>query len=295
MELNAKYGKQYVAGELSEDRGLAVTGSEIATILGQNRFETPRQCFFKKVFNVKTKDNPACAHGRASEPIAIERFQQKTGAKVFFVGFIRHPKYPWIGGTVDALAIMPDGRGVVVEVKCPLTRSVGDYVPAHYMGQVQTYMAITELDCLFVQWKPAYTTPKTKQQRPEKLMITSVKRDPGFFDGSLPVLWQFWSNVCAYREGRLPLAEPAAHVIWMAWNTYRNIAAVRNEDVARRNKETDLALRLCCAEWKLRRLPFVGVVEDVLAEMHQNKPEMPTLIEPIVVISAFAAPKRIDQ
>lgn len=50
VELVKKYGKNYVAGELSLERGAALTGSEIPTICGENRFEDAKSCFFTKVY-----------------------------------------------------------------------------------------------------------------------------------------------------------------------------------------------------------------------------------------------------
>lgn len=57
VELVKKYGKKYVAGELSADRGLALTGSEIPTICSENRFEDASTCFFNKLYGTLPNNN----------------------------------------------------------------------------------------------------------------------------------------------------------------------------------------------------------------------------------------------
>jgi putative phage-type endonuclease len=219
VELVRRYGRKYANGELNfAERGRAMTGSEIPAICGENRFETPSSIFFKKAFDVRSPDNPAMAHGRATEPIAIAKFKERTGAKVFYVGFMRHARYDFLGGTFDALAILPSGEGVMVEVKCPFSRSIGTTVPPYYIGQVQTYLAIAGLDrCMFVQYKPAFSTPKKGLHRPENLSITSVQMDPAYVSDRMPKLWTFWKKLCGFRRGVLPTAPAAASIIQCAW------------------------------------------------------------------------------
>lgn len=147
---------------------------------------------FKKSLKLRSVDTEATLHGRHYEPTAISKFCEKTGAKVELSGkdseYKKHSVYSWLGGTVDGIATFPDGKRMILEVKCPLTRSIKDgAIPIHYIGQVcclitfilktlkqvQTYMFIYDMDCcVFVQYRPAGV------RRPEQLQITYITRDP---------------------------------------------------------------------------------------------------------------------
>ena len=279
VELVKRYGKGYVAGELSADRALTVTGSEVPTICGENMFETSNAAYFKKVFNVKMPDNEYTLHGRLNEPKAINVFRTKTGAKVFFVTFMRDETYNFLAGTFDALAIMPDGEGALVEVKCPARRSISDRIPEHYIGQVQTYLQICQLPvCLFTQYKPAYVTPARKYQRPAKMIITRVARDPAYIQKRMFIIWDFYLRVRCFREGKLPMCPSAVTAIKAVWRWHRGrMGYVRS--------------RLLVAEFRRIRLMYDGVSEAVEVEMNLQRPFTPVLTEPLVVVLDLEVPK----
>jgi putative phage-type endonuclease len=261
VELVKKYGRKYANGELNHvERGKAMTGSEIPAICGENRFETPNSTFFKKAFNVRTPDSPAMLHGRNTEPIAINKFKQRTRAKVFYVEFMRHPEYDFLGGTFDALAILPSGEGALVEVKCPHTRSIGSTIPYYYMGQVQTYLDIAGLDlCMFVQYKLPYVTGKLKLCRPENLSIISVFKDARYIPDRMITLWTFWKRLCAFREGVLPTANSAATLIQICWKMHHDNRFIRDE------------LKEHVAEFKMMRMVHAGMSEATSEMMERSQ------------------------
>lgn len=272
VDLVRKYGRGYANGELDfARRGMALTGSEIPTICGENRFERPNAVLFRKAFDVRSPDSEATMHGRKYEPIAISKFRAQTGAMVFYVGFMKHEEYDFIGGTFDALAIMPSGEGVLVEVKCPFSRGISPVVPEHYVGQVQSYLEIAGLEtCMFVQYKPAYTTPERKMHRPEKLIVTPVARDRSYFGTRMPVLWEFWKRLRAFREGVLPTADAAARAIQMTWkHGPKSAKAV-----------------LSCVRYRWKRRAYDGVSEATLGELEKTRPRMPRVpLPPGTVLS----------
>jgi hypothetical protein len=265
IELAKKYGKPYVPGELSTDREAALTGSEIPSILGENRFETKQGCFFKKAFGVRISDNEALRHGRANEPVAVRKLKELWKAKVYFVDFIRSEKYPFLGGTPDCLAILPDGEGVLVEIKCPLKRSFGDYVPPQYVGQVQTYLELTDLpSALFVQFKPSFRTPVRGFARDEKFVVTTVPRDRYYMALALPVLWDFWKALCHFKQEKLPIVALAATAIKRAWKAHKVPSA-----------KSRLGFVLCCCSLSYEREARSDLPALVDFELDSNKPEFP--------------------
>ena len=274
-ELVARYGKTYVAGELSGERETLVTGSDIPSICGENRFEKPNDKFFKKAYGVHMKDTEATLHGKHHEPIAIDKFKAKYKAEVFFVSFMRHEDHPYIGGTFDGLAILPSGEGVLLEVKCPFSRSIASgKVPEHYIGQVQTYLAIAKLDtCLFVQYKPSYVTPAKRLERPEKLIVTTIKYDPDYIKDRLYCLWDFWARIKTFKVLTHPLLNPAATVIQRAYRQYKSGSKIGQCPTGR--------LLQVIATFKSQRLSLlanVELIERVKSECKLMEPEIGPLL-----------------
>lgn len=265
----------------------------LSAICGENRFETPNAAFFKKAFDVRFGGNDATEHGKKYEPIAIAKYKKMSGAKIFFVRFMLHPEYKFLGGTFDGVAILPSGEGVLIEVKCPYTRSIGGSIPEHYVGQVQVYMEIANLDrCLFIQYKPAYVTPGRKFHRPEKLSIISVARDPGYFVTRMPILWTFFKRLCAFREGVLPTAAAAAAIIQNVWKC-KHRKSTGGKPVSA------LRATLAAIEYGRQRRMYDGVKEVVEAEMEYcQRPRMPTRAimsnTKLVVVVDSCAPQLAD-
>ena len=167
-----------------------VTGSDVPAIVGESPWQKKRSVMFKKVFDIRTPDTEATLHGKKYEPVAIAQFCYNHGAKIEYPGYVKHAKYTWLGGTVDGIATMPDGSRSVIEVKCPISRSIheGD-IPMQYVGQIQSYMEILDMDhCFFIQYKPAGV------RRKEQLIVTSVERDREYMETRLPALRRFWEE-----------------------------------------------------------------------------------------------------
>jgi hypothetical protein len=60
-------------------------------------------------------------------------YDQKTGRKTHEIGLVQHRDYPWLGASPDGIT----EDGLLVEIKCPLTRKIEAKVPKHYLPQVQ--------------------------------------------------------------------------------------------------------------------------------------------------------------
>ena len=77
--------------------------------------------------------NSATQHGQAYEQEALDRFAQETGETILDFGLLIHPDHPWLGGSPDGIT----ASGLLMEVKCPLMRKIGDgAIPHHYGPQV---------------------------------------------------------------------------------------------------------------------------------------------------------------
>lgn len=205
-----------------------VTASDVPSIVGESPWKKKRGVLFDKTFGIRQPDTAATLHGREYEPIAIKKFCDKTGAKVAYPGYVKHPVHTWFGGTVDGVATMPDGSQSVIEVKCPVSRKITDEVPAHYVGQVQSYLEILDMEkCYFVQYRPA------GPRRAEQFSIVEVARDRGYMATRLPALCRFWLDLHIHRA----YAHRIVTVIQRAWRMYlarRKLGeAIRGTMVAR--------------------------------------------------------------
>lgn len=192
---------------LDPDRINCLTGSEMASILGENPFpdQGPLDVMFKKKFHVFFEGNEATKHGQKYEPVALRKFLDRSGAKLEPSSYERSSDYPWISGTVDALVTTVDGRRAVVEIKCPLHRPIPkdgqQKYPQYYYAQMQTYMQLTDREvCLFVQYKPEMPTPKGRKMKPEQLDVCEVPRDRAYIYERLPRLKRFWDELFVWRR-----------------------------------------------------------------------------------------------
>jgi putative phage-type endonuclease len=177
---------------LDPRRDTDVTGSDVPAICGESSWGTKSSVMYKKIFKLRSPDTEATLHGKRLEPVAIRRFCETTGAKVEYPGYVKHSAYSWFGATVDGVATMPDGSRCVIEIKCPLRRKITDEVPIQYVGQVQVYLEILNMDlCLFVQYKPA------GPRKAEELCVTPVRRDRRYMAARLPSLRRFWGDMTA--------------------------------------------------------------------------------------------------
>jgi putative phage-type endonuclease len=192
-----------------------LTASDVASALGHNRYERPDDLLRKKVLKTVWSGNAATAHGTLLEPVARDLYDARYGKKSHEIGLVQHPKYPFLGGSADGIT----EDGMLIEIKCPLTRKIEDKVPKHYLPQIQLLLEILDFeDCDFIQYRPSTTKfavpfgPCTEDGAPpeqvlvdvpEIFMVTRVKRDREWFAKHLETMQKFWNGVIRARENGL--------------------------------------------------------------------------------------------
>lgn len=190
-ELIAQEYAEQRSQEWLELRENMITASDVASALGENHYESPDAFVKKKVLRTKWAGNAATAHGTLLEPIARDLYDQKYGRKSHEIGLVQHRDYPWLGASPDGVT----EDGILIEIKCPLTRKIEAKVPKHYLPQVQLQLEITDLEeCDFVQFRPA----KVEGGAPE-FVVVKVLRDREWFQRALPVLESVWRRVLKGR------------------------------------------------------------------------------------------------
>lgn len=191
--LAAEYAEQR-SQEWLDLRENMITASDVASAIGENHYETPDAFVKKKVLRTTWSGNAATAHGTLLEPIVRDLYDARTGRKSHEIGIVRHAKYPWLGGSPDGIT----EDGLLIEIKCPLTRKIEPKVPKHYWPQVQLLLEVTDLDeCDFIQYRPGNAEcvpPKT-----EEFVVVRVQRDRSWFEKNFPAMEAAWNRICKGR------------------------------------------------------------------------------------------------
>jgi len=203
MERTVLRARELIAQEYAEQRSQEwldlrenmITASDVASALGENHYESPDAFVKKKVLRTKWAGNAATAHGTLLEPVVRDLYDKKYNRKSHEVGLVQHREYPWLGASPDGIT----EDGILVEIKCPLTRKIEPNVPKHYWPQVQLQLEITDLEeCDFVQYRPA-TSEGGVVTKGEEFVVVRVHRDREWFAKALPILEAVWQRVLKGR------------------------------------------------------------------------------------------------
>lgn len=171
-----------------------ITASDVASALGENHYESTDAFVKKKVLKTKWAGNAATAHGTLLEPLVRDMYDQRYNRKSHEIGLVQHRDYPWLGASPDGVT----EDGLLIEIKCPLTRKIEPKVPKHYWPQVQLQLEITDLDeCDFIQYRPGTPT------KAEEFVVVRIQRDREWFVNNLPKMKAAWDRIVAGRKNGL--------------------------------------------------------------------------------------------
>ncbi len=203
---------QALTPEWHDVHGKILSATSMAAVRGENKYCTPARVFRQKTLRTRPfTGNYNTRWGNMHEAEAAAVYQHLTGLPlVEGIGFLIHPyrkdgeqRY---GATPDFITF----NGIIVEIKCPVQRKIGHFVPELYMAQLQMQMEVANLSTAhFVQY-----VPHTLLSDGE-LDITVVLRDPSWWAASLLIFDPFWDSVIAYfRNHGLQLGERRDDLVW---------------------------------------------------------------------------------
>lgn len=184
---------------LSPLRMDCITGSRLPAIMGLSPYTTPRGVMREMVRQhngdpEEFVDNPVTQWGRDHERDNLRAYAENQQVQLYgFQEFVRHPKYDFLGVTLDARA----GDGVV-EAKAPWR---ADYSHINdredYQEQCGLQIECTGADyCHFSVWRPD-----------RRIAISTLLPEPGWLDKRMPVIEDFMSEYWAILADP-ELAEP---------------------------------------------------------------------------------------
>ena len=79
--------------------------------------------------------------GKKYEDAALNLYKRLKNTEVYNFGLLKHPHLNWLGASPDGIT----KDGVMLEIKCPLSRKITGIPPLHYYIQVQI-----QLECAFL-------------------------------------------------------------------------------------------------------------------------------------------------
>ena len=186
-----------------EVRKLGFGGSEIATLAGQNPWDTPYALIARKLGYLPDKEetNPM-RFGKKLEPVVAQWFgEENPEYKVRKVNAVlQHPKYPFALASLDRLAVRPKVDESVLECKTTSERYLSEWkegVPSYYQLQVLWYLFVTNLDQAFI----AALVGREYIQH-------AIQKDPEIEDYLIEIAAQYW-ELLQHRELPDPDATPA--------------------------------------------------------------------------------------
>ena len=177
--------------EWLEQRRSFLTASDVAGVLGNCVFKDRKAVYGQKIGTILPEvQTQAMKHGTDNEPTARKLYEQLTGKKVIQFGLLTGSESSYfLAASVDGITT----DGVVVEIKCPYSRSiVQGEIPGYYHDQIQTQLEVTNLDV-------AHYFEYNSTSGDTNLVI--VKKDPNWMNiQTRRKLWDFWKDVEFHRK-----------------------------------------------------------------------------------------------
>ena len=140
--------------EWLEDRKRGIGGSDVATVLGLNKYKSPYQLWLEKTGQIELKDSESepAYWGNVLEEVVAKEFQERTGKKVRRRNQVfEHPLHPFLRANIDRDVV---GENAILECKTAnqffSKEWEGEEVPLSYLCQVQHYMNVLNKDYCYI-------------------------------------------------------------------------------------------------------------------------------------------------
>jgi len=192
-----------------------IGGSEVATILGLDKYNTAARLFHEKVGDYKQRreDNQGTFWGRKLEDEIAEIWEFYDGSEDGYIenfknnrvvrncrninGYVVNPKYPWLFASLDRVQNIKGGRNLltgealvteaVLEIKTLsywAAQMWADGIPISYLAQVHQYMIILETDYAEI----------AILQDGRDFRVEKIQRDDALCERIIEITRMFWEN-----------------------------------------------------------------------------------------------------
>lgn len=138
-----------------KQRRSGIGGSDVATILGLNKYNSPYQLWLDKTGQVEIEESEisdAAHFGNILEEVVAKEFAERTGKKVRRANrMFRHNQYPFLLANIDRDIV---GENAILECKTAsmylADRWEGEDIPEQYICQVQHYMNVLDREYAYI-------------------------------------------------------------------------------------------------------------------------------------------------
>jgi putative phage-type endonuclease len=196
-----------------------ITASEASVVLDCNIYQSSYDLLIKKLYQVdKEISQEATEWGNIFEPIAIQFYEFIKKEHVLSMGLVPHSIYKWLGASPDGLLL----SGKILEIKCPITRSISGDIPLPYWIQMQIQMEVCNIDtcdyleCQFYQYKneSEYSKDITSEEMKGEICVKdkvvfwklidcalkTINRDQAWFANNIVHLQKFYEKITFYKD-----------------------------------------------------------------------------------------------
>lgn len=174
--------------EWLEDRRKGIGGSDVAAVLGLNKYKSVYQLWLEKTGQVEvtSAQSEAAYWGNTLEEVVAEEFSKRTGKKVRKRNQVfEHQKYPFLRANVDRDVV---GENAVLECKTANQYLANEWdddeIPIQYICQVQHYMNVLNLDYVYIAVLIGG----------QKFLWKKMERDQELIDMITEKLVEFWTE-----------------------------------------------------------------------------------------------------
>ena len=174
--------------EWLEDRRKGIGGSDVATVLGLNKYKSVYQLWLEKTgqIEVTSAQSEAAYWGNTLEEVVAEEFSKRTGKKVRRRNRVfEHSKYPFLRANIDRDIV---GENAVLECKTANQYLANEWdedeIPIQYICQVQHYMNVLNLDYVYFAVLIGG----------QKFIWKKMERDQELIDMITEKLVEFWTE-----------------------------------------------------------------------------------------------------
>lgn len=171
-----------------ELRRNGIGGSDIAGILGLNKYKSPMGVYLDKVGESPHEDetSEAAYWGNMLEDVVAQEFGTRTGLAVGNdTRMLSHPDHPYLIANLDRVVI---GKPEIIECKTSSAYRAkeweGEHVPMEYLIQVMHYLAVTG-------YERAHIAVLIGGQR---FIHKTVERDEELIELMIDAASNFWNN-----------------------------------------------------------------------------------------------------
>ena len=137
--------------EWYEYRNNRLTASDLGTAMGVNPYSKRKKLIAIKCgYKDKFYAGAAVKHGIKYEEVAIHIYEKRNNVSIFEYGCIPHSTIPHFGASPDGIcdsdSVNKKYIGRMLEIKCPKSRVINEFIPVHYELQVQGQLEVCNLE-----------------------------------------------------------------------------------------------------------------------------------------------------